>query len=313
MGGDQEPDGAHPVPARSSPDSTGTGSASRRPRRLRTTADDGRDSMSMFRDLVAQVLDDGYAEAAARRQSDGRTKRGAGRLSLAFVALMVLGLLLTVAAVHAQRSEPAEEHERAELIDRIETGTDRLDALQGQAQELHARVSGLQSEVLARSGEGQALQEEVADLELLTGTARTAGPGITISVDDAPSDGVEEQGDASGRVLDIDLQHVTNGLWWAGAEAVSINGQRLTTMSAIRGADRAITVDYRPLARPYVIEAIGDPSTLQAQFLESTGGTWMTNLAKNENIHFEMSESDELVLSGSSEAQLRHAQSGGSR
>ena len=56
-----------------------------------------------------------------------------------------------------------------------------------------------------------------------------------------------------------DLQYVANGLWEAGAEAISINGQRLTSTSSIRFAGDAILVDYRPLARPYVVTALGDP------------------------------------------------------
>ena len=65
-------------------------------------------------------------------------------------------------------------------------------------------------------------------------------------------------------MLDRDLQTVVNGLWAAGAEAVAVNGQRLTALSAIRSAGDAILVDYRPLTRPYVVTAIGDPATLQA-------------------------------------------------
>ena len=67
-------------------------------------------------------------------------------------------------------------------------------------------------------------------------------------------------------MLDIDLQILVNGLWESGAEAISINGHRLSNLTAIRGAGDAITVDYRSLTRPYQIEAIGDPRTLPASF-----------------------------------------------
>ncbi len=74
-----------------------------------------------------------------------------------------------------------------------------------------------------------------------------------------------------GRVLSKDLQVVTNALWEAGAEAISINGQRLTARSAIRFAGDAILVNYRPLTRPYVISAIGDPQNLQVEFADNRG------------------------------------------
>ena len=88
-------------------------------------------------------------------------------------------------------------------------------------------------------------------------------------VDDAP---VGRRTTRRDRVLDIDLQVLANGLWQAGAEAVSINGHRLSDLTAIRSAGDAITVDYRSLTRPYRVEAIGDPRTLQARFVESAGG-----------------------------------------
>ena len=49
-------------------------------------------------------------------------------------------------------------------------------------------------------------------------------------------------------MLDRDLQVIVNGLWAAGAEAIAVNGQRLTACSAIRSAGEAILVDFRPLS-----------------------------------------------------------------
>ena len=101
---------------------------------------------------------------------------------------------------------------------------------------------------------------------------RSTGPGVLVVVDDSPS----AAADARDRVLDLDLQVLANGLWEAGAEAVAINGHRLSSLTAIRSAGDAITVDYRSLTRPYRVEAIGDPRTLQAYLLSlllGRGGT----------------------------------------
>ncbi len=80
-------------------------------------------------------------------------------------------------------------------------------------------------------------------------------------------------------MLDVDLQILANGLWQAGAEAVAINGHRLSSLTAIRSAGDAITVDFRSLTRPYRVEAIGDPRTLPARFVETAGGAWWHELA----------------------------------
>src|SRR5690606_12738671 len=85
-------------------------------------------------------------------------------------------------------------------------------------------------------------------------------------------------GSEEGFVQDLDLQVVATALWSAGAEAVAINGHRLTTLSAIRSAGRAILVDLAPLARPYTIEAVGDPQGLQAGLARTTGGAHLAGL-----------------------------------
>src|SRR5690625_7345434 len=81
-----------------------------------------------------------------------------------------------------------------------------------------------------------------------------------------------------GRVQDLDLQVLANALWSSGAEAVAINGHRLSSVSAIRSAGPAILVDLAPLARPYVVEAVGDPEDMRARMVRSTGGTHLGSL-----------------------------------
>ena len=78
-----------------------------------------------------------------------------------------------------------------------------------------------------------------------------------------------------GRVRDRDLQRVINGLWESGAEAISINGQRLTALSAIRAAGDAILVDNRPLVPPYTVLAVGDGERLSRRFQNSADGVYL--------------------------------------
>ena len=71
---------------------------------------------------------------------------------------------------------------------------------------------------------------------------------------------------------DDDLQLVVNALWAAGAEAISINGQRLGPTTAIRFAGEAVLVDFRPVTNPYEISAIGDPDTLSLDVPDGPAG-----------------------------------------
>jgi uncharacterized protein YlxW (UPF0749 family) len=135
------------------------------------------------------------------------------------------------------------------------------------------------------------------------------GPGVRIVVDDNPRATTDRQ-----TVFDRDLQILVNGLWVSGAEAVSINGQRLTNLSAIREAGQAITVNLRSLSRPYVVSAVGDPDQLPARFIDSAAGSWWLNLKAVYHLQFSITREQSLSLPAAPEVTLREAKArGGSR
>jgi uncharacterized protein YlxW (UPF0749 family) len=112
-------------------------------------------------------------------------------------------------------------------------------------------------------------------------------------------------------VLSKDLQIVTNGLWEAGAEAMAINGQRLTARSAIRFAGEAILVNYRPLTRPYVITALGSPD-LEVNFADTAGGSYVRALEDNYGVRVTMAASERLGVPGATSLTTRYASVPGS-
>ena len=281
---------------------------------------EGRDgSSSVMRELMAHAMDDGYTLATAREGGgaggDDPKGRGAGggdrRWSHASIAVLVaLGLLLTVAAVQTRQSAPALAKEKKEIVEQIRDESERVQRKRDRSAQLEREVEFLQSAILARSESGNQLQEDVDRLRLYAGSSRVTGPGVRIELDDAEGSSLDE-GD-NGRVLDIDIQQIVNGLWAAGAEAISVNGERLTSMTPIRGADQAITVGYRPLSRPYVIEAIGNPDTLEARFAEGPGGDWVFSLHAKYHIPLDVRTVGELTLLSDTTPQLRYATTEGS-
>jgi uncharacterized protein YlxW (UPF0749 family) len=141
------------------------------------------------------------------------------------------------------------------------------------------------------------------------------GPGVKLVVDDAASadqgsGGARESADFSdtGRVQDRDMQRVVNGLWESGAEAISINGQRLTALSAIRAAGEALLVDNRPLVPPYTVLAVGDGRRLSSRFRNSGDGQYLQALEKDFDIRATMSLQDALNLPAAPSVIVRTAQ-----
>ncbi len=100
---------------------------------------------------------------------------------------------------------------------------------------------------------------------------------------------------------------MVNALWAAGAEAVSINDQRLGTTSAIRFAGEAVLVDFRPVTNPYEIRAIGDPETLSARFLASPEVGNLALISESFGLRFDFAKADDLTLPAASTLELRYA------
>lgn len=259
-------------------------------------------SMGLLTEILEHPVDPEYARVAVR---DGVTRTPRGRLALLLVAV-VSGIMFALSAAQVTSQAPALETERARLIDQVKQAEHRQDTLRAQAASLRTENDGLRAAALGEDDEAKGLRARLEILGPTTGDRPVRGPGVTIICDDAPAPAVD--GQKGDRVLDRDLQELVNGLWYAGAEAVSINGHRISTLSAIRGAGDAITVNYRSLTRPYKVEAIGDPRTLPARFGDAPAGRLWHGLHQNYGLRFEFASATELNLPADSGLVLRHAE-----
>ncbi|MFM9371182.1 DUF881 domain-containing protein [Streptomyces sp. Da 82-17] len=269
-------------------------------------------SMSLLTNVMDHSLDDGYAEAAARKQAEGngglpRTLRA--KLGLA-AGLVLAALVVTVGAAQARIAAPVVAKEREELIDRIERETDAAEKLEGDVDALRDDVGRRQRAALQKHGGDKG--ELTA---LLSGATEVYGPGVRLVVDDAKN---TEQGGGgpressgfsdNGRVRDRDMQQVVNGLWQSGAEAIAINGQRLTSLSAIRAAGDAILVDNKPLVPPYTVLAVGNGQQLSTEFQDSVDGQYLHALQENFNIRARIYVEDEVRLPAAPSLIVRNAE-----
>jgi uncharacterized protein YlxW (UPF0749 family) len=207
---------------------------------------------------------------------------------------------------------PVVAKEREELIDRIDRETDAADKLEGSVDKLRDDVGDRQREALKKSG-GEDQSELVG---ILSGAVAVHGPGVKLVVNDAKEattggDGNPRETNGfsdTGRVRDRDMQRVINGLWESGAEAVSINGQRLTALSAIRAAGDAILVDNKPLVPPYTVLAVGDGKRLSTRFQNSADGLYLHALQENYGIRTAISTEDDVRLAAAPSVIVRTAQ-----
>lgn len=210
--------------------------------------------MSLLTTMLERPLDPGYAAAADRREAEGRPRSTSLRSPGLVIATVLIGLVFGVASYNLTVANEPRSQARANLIAQILERRSQVDALTAKATTLQGQLTAVEADQLG----SDALTSQTRELSMAVGTLAMDGPGFTLTMDDAPGAGADDAATAAGqaqqgRVLAKDLQYVTNAMWQAGAEAVSINGKRLTATSAIRFAGSALVVDYRPLTtlRPH--------------------------------------------------------------
>lgn len=251
------------------------------------------DSMHLLLDLYRGSVDPDYQAVT----------RGSRRPWWVLLAVMVLfGIMVGTAVAGNLRSAPAAQAEREELIARVRAAAERQDALRARVNELTSENRQLSEAALRADPDSSWVAAQNAMLEISTGMRAVSGRGVVMVVDDA-----DDPKNTASRVVDIDLRQAANGLWQAGAEAIAINGHRLSARTSIRGAGSAITVDYRSLTPPYRIEAIGDQGMLVTRFPQTPGGAWWAYLRQNYDMRYELTAADDLRLSADPGLGVRYA------
>ncbi|MCW3818675.1 DUF881 domain-containing protein [Micromonospora sp. DR5-3] len=256
-------------------------------------------------ELFRNPLDPGYADAAAGRREGppSRLRRLLAR-PVSLVVLVVIGFLFAVAYRETIAEEPSRAKARAGLIAEIKQREAETDRLTERADQLREEVGRQRDAAL-----GGSQASRLRNLEAGTGLGRVRGDGVVVRLADAPADKDAVTGADAGpsHVLYSDLQKVANALWAAGAEAVAINGQRLTATSTIRSAGEAILVDYRPVTSPYEVSAIG-PGSMRDKFDGSRAASGMRYVARTTGLSFGVKEADNLTLPAAPQPRLRYAE-----
>ncbi|MGJ9422257.1 DUF881 domain-containing protein [Aeromicrobium sp. CF3.5] len=165
------------------------------------------------------------------------------------------GLLFVTAAVSARGNDlrPTGGDVSSLLAERSQRVEDR----RGSAGELQARIDELSGAVGGSALDD--LRADIEDLEPVTGLTPVSGPGIRVSLTDAPRGAGRPGLDPNVLVVhEQDIQAYVNALWAGGAEAISLQGQRLISTTGIKCVGNTVLLEGVPYSPPYVIEAVGD-------------------------------------------------------
>lgn len=192
----------------------------------------------------------------SRPQRLPRTRAGRVATVLVFV---LAGLLITVSGI-AARGTDLRNDRNVSLRDLINTHAQQNTQLQEQIDALRSEVY----ELSARDFSLGQIRRDTSEAEMVASTAPVTGPGVRVTLTDAPAD-VKPAGvdDDDLVVHQQDIQSVVNALWAGGAEAMTIQGQRVIATTGIKCVGNTVVLHGVPYAPPYVIEAIGSPDELE--------------------------------------------------
>jgi uncharacterized protein YlxW (UPF0749 family) len=262
----------------------------------------------LLESLGRDLIDPGYAEAAARRAADApggepARRNHAVRAAVLGITLAVAGALFGIAAGATEREQERQERARSALQADVVQAQARQDELAASASMLAQELRATQSQL----GAGDPLQT-VAELESAGGLTAVSGPGLRVVIDQAADAG--GTGDsATGAIFDRDIQLLVNDLWAAGAEAVAVGGVRLRPTSSIRQAGGAILVDNRPVSWPIEIDAVGDPAAMHVALIRGSGYGRFSSFAQLYGVRFDVTAEPALTLpAGTANSDLRFAE-----
>jgi len=266
-------------------------------------------------DLVTNTADPGYAAATARRGTDAR-RRWFDRPAVVLGCLLV-GFTLAVAYVHTHRSAPDVAKVHNSLVARVKAAQASGDALEAKAQQLNGEIAKARQQALPGTSLGTRLQRA----QLLAGATPVVGQGLAVQLADPPQPTATPSSGRAGTtpiddsqlLTDRDVRSVVNELWHDGAEAIAVNGVRLTPTSAIRFAGQAVLVDFAPITSPYTIDAIGDSDVLVTSFADSDVAGRYHTLTSVEGISFSWTQQRRLHLPATAAATPRYASPAPSR
>ena len=223
-----------------------------------------------------------------------RPMQNRGELAVMAVCVVV-GFLLAAQLRGVQLAGAAD----ATNASRLETLQSLYNDVVEERDGLTEQVGQLQSELelyrqQAASGDegSEALKTELEQMEITAGLTDVEGPGVTVVLEDSTQANVTGD-EADYLIHDNDIMSVINELRSAGAEAISLNGERILATSEVRCTGAVVTVNGRRYAAPYVIFAIGDPDTLYSALTMRNG---VVDILSQWGITVRVTASDQLLI-----------------
>ncbi|HKM38966.1 MAG TPA: DUF881 domain-containing protein [bacterium] len=185
------------------------------------------------------------------------------------IICIVLGVILTAqlrTQAGIRQDIPTKRiEEMASLLKEAEL---ERDALRSQLYELQIQTDEITSQEKSITA---GIRKDLQQAKMIAGLTEVQGPGLLIILNDSTRAAQSGQDPNLFLIHDEDLLKLVNELKASGAEAITVNGQRVIAATEIRCAGPTISVNNTRISPPYAVEAIGDPAALESA-LKMRGG-----------------------------------------
>lgn len=219
------------------------------------------------------------------------------QIAIAFICI-ILGFMISIQFKSVKRnfSLVSKQFQRAdELQLELKKEQEKNENLYKQLLQYEKDLNAYQKEAAQRSDYANALLDQLKRAEILAGLTDVEGQGVIITLNDSKlkNDSSNQVDENYFIIHDEDILMVINELADAGAEAISLNDERLIATSEIRCAGATVSVNNNRHSTPFIIKAIGDPDTLEAA-LNLRGG--VRDILGQWGIEFNVKKSNKILV-----------------
>ena len=206
--------------------------------------------------------------------------------------LLTLGIFVQIKTVKNNNSTVSNNYEENSLRAEVLKYKEKYDNKYKELEKAEEKLEQERESSTKNDGELQSKEEEITEGNKITGLTEVTGAGVIVTLTDSKKDISSSLNPSDLIVHDLDVLSVINELKNAGAEAISINDQRLTPNSGIVCGGNIIDINGEKIGAPFIIKAIGLPEQLAA--LNRPGG-YLAKL-KEYSIGVELKKSNKITI-----------------
>ena len=206
-------------------------------------------------------------------------------------AILVFAICVQLKTIDAANNVAGQTETENGLRDQVLKWKEKYDNIYSKLEIENEKLEKIRKNVAENDSKSTGVEAELKNANQLLGLTELKGKGVIVTLDDNRAVGIDTANIANYLVHDGDIIEMVNELKNAGAEAISINGQRVISQTEITCDGNVIRINNQKVGAPYIIQAIGSPEWLESalklpggliQYLNQDGV--VTKVEKSNNI-----------------------------